>query len=148
MLKGILAVSGHSGLFKKIAEGKTHIIVENLVTERRMPVHSSSKVSALEDIAVFTDSGEKPLKEVLKSIFERENGGKTIDHKVSDEELKRFFSEVVPDFNREKVYVSDIRKVVSWYNILQEKELLDFSEEEEIKTEAEETETEEKSSSE
>ncbi len=129
MLKGILAVSGQSGLFKKVAEGKNHIIAESLLTGKRMPVHSSSKVSSLEDIAIFTESGEKPLKEVLKSISDFEKGGLTIDPKSPDDMLKKYFAQVVPDFNREKVYVSDIRKVVTWYNILHEKEMLDFTEE-------------------
>jgi hypothetical protein len=131
MLKGILAISGQSGLFKKVAEGKNHIIAESLLTGKRMPVHSSSKVSSLEDIAIFTDSGEKPLKEVLKKIFDHENGGKTIDHKSPDPELKKYFTLVVPDYDQDKVYVSDMKKVVLWYNILHDKELLDFTEEEE-----------------
>ncbi len=129
MLKGILAVSGQSGLFKKVAEGKNHIIAESLLTGKRMPVHSSSKVSSLEDIAIFTESGEKPLKEVLKSISDLEQGGRTIEAKSPDEVLKKYFAQVVPDYSRDKVYVSDIRKVVTWYNILHDKEMLDFSEE-------------------
>ena len=129
MLKGILAVSGQSGLFKKIAEGKNHIIAENLLTNKRMPVHASSKVSSLEDIAIFTETGEKPLKEILKSISDHLNGEKCIDHKSADSELKKFFTAVVPDYDRERVYVSDIRKVISWYNILNDNGLLDFTEE-------------------
>lgn len=129
MLKGVLAVSGYSGLYKKVAEGKTHFIVEQLLTKKRMSVQSSAKVSMLEDIAIFTGEGEKPLLDILKNIHVRENGGRTIDHKSSDRELKEFFAEVVPDYDREKVYISDIRKLVSWYNILFEAEMLVFPEE-------------------
>lgn len=146
MLKGILAVSGQSGLFKKVAEGKNHIIAESLLTNKRMPVNSSSKVSSLEDIAIFTDSGEKPLKEVLKSIYDHENGGKSIDPKVSDDELKKYFALVVPDYGRDKVYVSDIKKVISWYNILREKDMLDFTEEMESNQASDESKQEESAS--
>jgi len=131
MLKGILAVSGHQGLFKHIAESKNHIIVESLDTGKRMPVYASSKVSALEDIAIYTDTADVPLRDVFKSIAEREENGEAISHKSSNDQLKAYFAEVLPEYDKERVYVSDIRKVILWYNILCEKNLLDFSEEEE-----------------
>jgi len=145
MLKGILAISGQSGLFKMVAESKNNIIVESLDTKKRLPVHSTSKVSALEDIAIYTETGDVPLKEVFKAIAEKENGGQTLSHKSSANELKSYFGEVVPEFDRDRVYVSDIKKVLMWYNILQEKDMLDFSEEEdeeqtESKTEGDEIE--------
>lgn len=143
-MKGILAISGHQGLFKHIAESKNNIIVESLETGKRMPVYSSSKVSALEDIAIYTNTADVPLKEVFKAIFEKENGGKTISHKSSANEMKAYFEEVLPEYDKDRVYISDIKKVLLWYNILQEKEMLDFSEEEE--TEDQEDKQEEKSS--
>jgi hypothetical protein len=130
MLKGILAISGHSGLFRLVAEPKNSIIVESLDTKKRMPVHSTSKVSSLEDIAVYTEAGDTPLKEVFKSISEKENGGIAIDPKSPDNKLKEYFESIVPDFDRDRVYVSDIRKILLWYNILLEKEMLDFTENE------------------
>jgi hypothetical protein len=136
MLKGILAISGQSGLFKMVAESKNNIIVESLDTQKRIPVYSTSKVSALEDIAIYTETGDVPLKEVFKAISEKEDNGQTISHKSSANELKSYFEEVVAEYDRERVYVSDIKKVLMWYNILQEKEMLDFTEEEEEQPEA------------
>ena len=130
MLKGILAISGQSGLFKMIAESKNNIIVESLDTKKRMPVYSTSKVSGLEDIAIYTDSGDVPLKDVFKLINDKEDGGVAISHKSSANELKTYFDEVLPEYDRDRVYVSDIKKVLLWYNILHEKEMLDFTEEE------------------
>ncbi len=131
MLKGILSISGQSGLFKLVAESKNNIIVESLETQKRIPVHSTSKVSALEDIAIYTDESDVPLKEIFKAISDKENGGSALSHKSSGNELKKYFGEVVPDYDRDRVYVSDIKKVLQWYNVLQEKEMLDFSETEE-----------------
>ena len=131
MLKGILAISGQPGLFKLIAESKNNIIVESMETGKRMPAYSTTKISALEDIAIYTDTDDIPLKDVFKAINEKEDGGKSISHKSSGNELKKYFGEVLPDYDRERVYVSDIKKVVLWYNILHDKDLLDFSEEEE-----------------
>lgn len=135
MLKGILAISGQSGLFKMVAESKNNIIVESLDTQKRIPVYSTSKVSALEDIAIYTETGDVPLKEVFKAISEKEDSGQTISHKSSANELKSYFEGIVPEYDRDRVYVSDIKKVLMWYNILQEKEMLDFSEEEEDQSE-------------
>jgi hypothetical protein len=137
-MKGILAISGHQGLFKHMAESKNSIIVESLETGKRMPVYSSSKVSALEDIAIYTNTADIPLKEVFKAISEKENGGKAISHKASANELKAYFEAVLPDYDDDRVYVSDIKKVLLWYNILQEKEMLDFSEEEETEKQEDE----------
>jgi len=131
MLKGILAISGQSGLFKLVAESKNNIIVESLETKKRIPVYSSTKVSALEDIAIYTETGDVPLKEIFKSISDRENGGSAISHKSSGNELKTYFEEVVPEYDKDRVYISDIKKVILWYNTLLEKEMLDFSELEE-----------------
>jgi hypothetical protein len=140
MLKGILSISGQSGLFKLVAESKNSIIVESLDTKKRIPVYSSVKVSALEDIAIYTIEGETPLKEILKSISEKENGGAALSVKASGNELKAYFEEVVPEFDKERVYISDIKKVLTWYNSLQEKNMLDFSEPEEVTEEKKETE--------
>ncbi len=131
MLKGILSISGHSGLFKLVAESKNSIIVESLDTQKRMPVHSSAKVSALEDIAIYTYEGDTPLKDIFKAISDKEEGGAALTPKSSGKELKAYFSEVVPEYDDDRVYVSDIKKVLMWYNALQKKELLDFSEVEE-----------------
>jgi hypothetical protein len=128
MLKGILSVSGHSGLFKLVAEAKNNIVVESLDTKKRMPVYSTAKVSTLEDIAIFTENEDMPLKDVFKAISNLENGGAAISVKSTDKELKAYFQKVLPAYDKDRVYVSDIRKVLLWYNTLHEKNLLDFSE--------------------
>ena len=140
MLKGILSISGQSGLFKLVAESKNNIIVESLDTKKRVPVYSSSKVSALEDIAIYTETEDVPLKDIFKAISEKEDGGSALSHKSSGNELKKYFEEVVPEYDQDRVYVSDIKKVLQWYNVLQEKEMLDFSETEEEIEETESTE--------
>lgn len=143
MLKGILAISGQQGLFKLVAEAKNNIIVESLETGKRMPAYSTTKISALEDIAIYTDTADIPLKEVFRKIAEKGNSGPAIDHKSSANELKNYFATVLPDYDRDRVYVSDIKKVILWYNVLQEKEMLDFSEsEDEEPTQQEEKEQE------
>jgi hypothetical protein len=130
MLKGILAISGHSGLFKLIAETKNNIIVESLETGKRMPVYSTSKISALDDIAIYSSEGDVPLKNVLKAIFDKEKGGSAIGHKSSGDKLKTYFAEVLPSYDRDRVYVSDIKKVMLWYGMLLQKGLLDFTDKE------------------
>lgn len=124
ILKDILAISGEPGLFKFIAQGKNAIIVEHLETGKRSSAFSSAKVSTLEDISVFTENEDLPLGKVFDKIFDKEAGGPAIDSKVEPEKLKKYFEEVVPDYSREKVYISDIKKIVLWYNILQKKNML------------------------
>jgi hypothetical protein len=138
MLKGILAISGQSGLFKLIAESKNNIIVESLETGKRMPAYSTTKISALEDISIYTDTADVPLKDVFKVIHEKEEGGAAISHKSSPKELKAYLSEILPEYDRDRVYVSDIKKVMLWYNILLERGMLDFSERSEEEEESEE----------
>lgn len=133
MLKDILSISGQPGLFKLVSKGNNNLIVESLITGKRMPAHSSSKVITLEDIAIFTEEGEKPLKEVLKQIAEKESFGQTLDPNSSSKDLLAYFGEVVPDFDKDRVYASDVKKVLKWYNLLQEKQLLEFDEPEESK---------------
>lgn len=121
MLKGILAISGYPGLFKMVTEAKNSIIVESLVTGKRMPAYSTSKISALSDISVFTETGEVQLKELFKKIQE---SGKEISTKATSNEFKAFFEEVIPEYDKDKVYVSDMKKIIQWYLLLNEKNLL------------------------
>jgi len=136
MLKGILAIAGHTGLFKMVSNSKNALIVESLIDKKRMAAYASSKISALEDIAIFTEEGDVQLAEVFKNIKEKENGGRAISHKVSGNELKAYMAEVLPNYDEDRVYVSDMKKVFQWYNILQENNLLNIQEtEEEMKEE-------------
>jgi hypothetical protein len=128
MLKDILAITGQPGLYKMVSKGNNSVIVESLLTQKRFPAHSSSKIISLEDIAIFTVNAEVPLKEVLKKIAEKENKQPAIDHKASANELKSYFKTVLPDYDEDRVYISDIKKLVQWYNILQENDLLNFEE--------------------
>jgi hypothetical protein len=141
MLKDILSISGQSGLFKMISKGNNSLIVESLLNGKRMPAYSSSKVISLEDIAIFTTEGEVALKEVLKKIAEKENNGKAIDHKATSNELKNYMKEILPEYDENRVYVSDIKKLVQWYNLLQEKDLLIFDAEPENAEDTGSTET-------
>lgn len=129
MLKGILAISGQPGLFKVITEGKNGVIVESLLTGKKQTAFASAKMSTLEDIAIYTTSEDFPLKEVFKKINELANGGPAIAANSKPEDLKKYFEKVLPDYDRERVYVSDIKKVLTWFNLLQERGLLDFTEE-------------------
>ncbi|MEE4116213.1 MAG: DUF5606 domain-containing protein [Marinilabiliaceae bacterium] len=123
-LKDILSISGEGGLFRFIAQGKNSIIVEHLETKKRSAAHGTAKVSSLVDIAIFTEGEEVPLGDVFDRIFEKEEGGEAINHKSTPDELKAYFGEVLPDYDRDRVYVSDIRKLISWYNTLQSLKLL------------------------
>lgn len=139
MLKGILAISGQSGLYKVLTEGKNNVIVESLLTGKRSTVYTDAKMSALEDIAIYTTQEDVPLRKVLKKIADKENGGPAIDVKNSPDELKKYFAEILPEYDKERVYFSDVKKVISWYNLLQEKGMLDLVEEEETKPEGDES---------
>jgi hypothetical protein len=135
MLKGILAISGQPGLFKMVTEAKNSIIVESLLTGKRMPAYSTSKISALSDISVFTITGEVQLKEIFKKIQEN---GKLIPSKASTNEIKSFFEEILPEYDKDRVYVSDMKKIIQWYQLLSDQNLLIEPEEE--KTEEKESE--------
>lgn len=142
MLKGILAISGQPGLFKLVAEAKNRIIVESLLTGKRMPASQTAKISSLEDIAVYTKSSDLPLKEVFKKISDHESGGLAISAKSTDNELKKYFEVIVIDYDKDRVYISDIKKIILWYNILHEHQLLDFKEDDEKTETSEESESE------
>jgi hypothetical protein len=123
-LKDIIAISGEPGLFKFIAQGKNAIIVEHIETKKRISAYSSAKISSLEDISIFTEDEDMPLGKVFDKIYEKENGGPSIDPKSEPAKLKNYFEEVLPQYAKERVYPSDIKKVVSWYNLLLSKDML------------------------
>lgn len=135
MLKGILAISGQPGLYKVLTEGKNNVIVESLLTGKRSTVYTDAKMSTLEDIAIYTSQEDMPLKTVFKKIAGKENRGPAINSKESPDKLKKYFAEVLPDYDKDRVYFSDIKKVISWYNLLQEKNLLNLEEDEKIESE-------------
>lgn len=132
-LKDFMAISGEGTLFRFLAQGKNAVIVENLETGRRLSAGPTARVSALEEIAIFTTGEDLPLGKVMDRIWDKEKGGETISHKLPDDELKNYFAEVLPEYDRERVYTSDIKKVLHWYNILHKLNLLVKEEEEEKK---------------
>ena len=136
ILKDILSISGEHGLFRFIAQGKNAVIVEHLETKKRSSAYGSAKVSSLEDIAIFTDKEDMPLGKVFDLISEKENGGPAIDSKSDGEALRSWFEGILPEFSKDKVYTSDIKKVAYWYNILHKLNLL-VKEEPESVTESE-----------
>jgi hypothetical protein len=114
----IIAVTGKPGLFHVVSQTKTGIVVESLSDKKRFPILSTQNVSLLENIAIFTYEEEVPLLTVFKSIFEKEEGKETISHKENGAKLTSFFSEILPDFDQERVYTSNIKKIIQWYNML------------------------------
>jgi hypothetical protein len=131
MLKQILSISGKPGLYKLISQSKNMIIVESLLDEKRLPAYSHDRVISLGDIAIFTETEEVPLREVFNKIKEKTNSEKALSDKASDVELKAFFEEILPDYDKERVHKSDMKKVVAWFNLLIQSGYNDFSEEKE-----------------
>lgn len=129
MLKEILSISGKPGLYKLVNNTSNAIIVESLLDGKRFPAYSNSKIISLEDISIYTENEDMPLKEVLKRIFDKEKGADILSHKEATEKIQAYFEEVVPEYDKERVYVSDMRKIIQWYNLLSEKKILNFSEE-------------------
>jgi hypothetical protein len=129
MLKEILSVTGKPGLFKLVSQAKNMLIVESLIDGKRIPTYSKDKVVSLGDIAIFTDTEEVPLAEVFEKIKTKENAAiASIDPKSDNETLRKYLAEVLPDYDRERVYPSDIRKLIMWYNTLINGKITDFVE--------------------
>ena len=130
-LKDILSISGKGGLFRYIAQARNGIVVESLEDKKRHVAPATARVSSLEDIAIFTRDEEVPLGDVFYSIHEENDGSETISHRVAPDQLKDYFEGIVPDYDEERVYVSDIRKVIQWYNQLQKLDMLEVIDKEE-----------------
>lgn len=137
MLKKILSISGKSGLYKLVSYGKNMLIVEGLSDGKRVPAYSHDKIISLGDIAIYTYNEEVSLSSVMQTIYDK-NEGKTVDAKqYSDKKsLFAYFEEILPDFDQERVYPNDIKKVITWYNLLVGAGFTSFKEEEEEATEA------------
>ncbi len=132
MLKDILAISGKPGLYRLVSQTTKGIVVESLDTGSKTIIGNSYKVSALKDIAIFTETEEKPLEDVFKNMYNIENGNPaSVNEKGKPEEIKAYFEKVLPDYDRDRVYVSDMKKVIKWYNILQQHDLLKVEEQKE-----------------
>lgn len=138
MLKGILSIAGKPGLFRLVSQGKNTIIVEALATGKRTPVQIRDRVISLADVSMYTTDDDTPLAQVLTSLHDVAEG-KTVDHKaMTDEQVREYFGTVLPDFDRDRVHTSDIRKLFTWYNLLVEAGVDTYIDEEETKADDEE----------
>ena len=132
MLKKILSISGKPGLYKLVSTSKTITLVESLIDKKRLPIYPQEKIVSLGEIAIYTLEDEIPLKDVFTKIKENENGEKIADDvKSSNKEMFSYFETVLPTYDKEKVYASDIKKIINWYNLLIENSI-DFEVEEDI----------------
>ena len=123
-LSGIISISGMSGLYKVIAQSKSGLIIESIVDKKRTTTPSTQKVSSLEDISMYTTGEDVLLKVILGTMKETLKGGQALDHKSPDADLRKFFESVLPTYDKDRVYTSDIKKVIMWYNILQANDML------------------------
>jgi hypothetical protein len=124
------SIPGKPGVFKMISQSKSGAIVESLIDGKRLPVFVSDKISSLEEISMFTNGDDIPLKTVFQNIFKKEDGKEaSVSPKADNKALQTYFSEVLPDWDQDRVYASDIKKVIAWYNLLASKNLISLEEE-------------------
>lgn len=128
-LTGIISISGKPGLYKVIAQSKNSIIVESLDTNKRVPAYATDRISAIEDISIYTYEEEVPLKTIFAAIFEKEGGKNVATPKDDAKKLEKYLSEILPNYDKERVYASDIRKIFQWYNKLNDNGLIVIEEE-------------------
>lgn len=126
-LDKVLSISGKPGLYKLIAQTRGGFLAESFLDGKKMPVSMRNNVSILSEIAIYTYTEEIPLREVLQSILDKEDGQKAIDHKSSKKELLDYFRDILPEYDEDRVYASDIKKIIHWYNLLVSKDITDFS---------------------
>ena len=125
-LQDILSISGKGGLYKLVGSMKNGVIVESLIDGKKTPAHAHNRISALSDISIYGEDGEKPLQEIIKAIVVKFNGETIAYKKWNGTELKSEFSEIFPDYDEDRVYVSDLKKVYQWTNLLLENKLIDL----------------------
>ena len=123
-LQGIISISGRPGLFKIVTQGKSNVIVESLIDKKRFPAFASEKISSIEDISIFTDAEDVKLTDVFATLLAQNDGKEGINHKVEEAVLRKTFEGVLPNYDIDRVYLSDIRKVFQWYNLLLKEGLL------------------------
>ena len=123
-LEGIINISGKPGLYKVISQGNNPVIVESLIDGKKTPLHSNAQANMLEEIGIYTNDDTKPLADIFDNIAQKENCKQTINHKSPSSELLAYFIEILPDYDEERVYISDIKKVIQWYNAMQKHGLI------------------------
>jgi len=123
-LQGIISISGRPGLFKIVTQGKSNVIVESLIDKKRFPAFASEKISSIEDISIFTYDEDVKLTDVFSTLLSQNDGKESINHKVEESVLRSTFTSVLSNYDIDRVYLSDIRKVFQWYNLLLKEGLL------------------------
>ena len=117
-LSGIIAISGKGGLYTIAGQSKNNVIVESVIDGKKFPAFSSNRISALEDISIYTYEGDELLADIFKVIFDKEKGGEAPSHKDSVDDLKKYLRGIIPEYDEERVFTSDIKKLFQWYNLL------------------------------
>ena len=128
-LEGIINVAGKAGLYKIVSQAKNTVIVESLTDKKRSPLYSNNQANTLEEIGIYTYDDTKPLSEIFDDIAKKEDCKQAISHKSSTNELNTYFREILTDYDEERVYISDIKKVIQWYNALQKSGLIELPKE-------------------
>ena len=145
MLKKILSISGKPGLYKLVSTSKTITLVESLIDQKRLPIYPQEKIVSLGEIAIYTSDDEVPLKDVFAKMKENENGEKiSDDNKSNNAKLFSYFETVLPTYDKEKVYASDVKKIINWYNLLIENDIDFTADEESESSEADNNDTDKK----
>ena len=129
-LDGIINISGKPGLYKVISQGNNIVVVESLIDGKKTPLHSNAQANMLKEIGIYANDDTKPLSEIFDNIAQKENGNQTINHKSPVSELLAYFIEILPDYDQDRVYISDIKKVFQWYNAMQNHGLIKLVEKE------------------
>ncbi len=138
MLKEIFSISGKPGLYKMVSQGKNMFVVESLKDKKRIPAFAKDKIISLGDTAIYTEIGEKPLGEIFELIKVKENGQKcSIAPKSDNPTLITYMEELLPNYDKDRVYPTDIKKMIGWYNLLTENGITDFSKTEDSSNEEE-----------
>lgn len=136
-LEKIISVGGKPGLYEVLTQTRTGVLAASLMDGKRITVSARENVSLLSEIAIYTLTEEMPLGEVFQKIFDHLSGASALSHKSSKDELEAFFFDVLPEYDEDRVYASDIKKVVQWYNLLIGKGVTDFSTQDESETNSE-----------
>ena len=129
-LEGIINISGKAGLYKVISKGSNTVIVQSLNDGKKIPLHSNAQANMLEEIGIYTHDDTKSLSDIFDAIAQKENCKETINHKSSENELRAYFTEILPDYDQDRVYLSDIKKVFQWYNVMQKHDLIKITKKE------------------
>ena len=123
-LEGIINVAGKPGLYKVISKGNKKVIVESFIDGKKSPLYSDNQANMLEEIGIYTYDDTKPLSEIFDNIAKKEKGEQALNHKSSTKQLTIYFREILADYDEERVYISDIKKIIQWYNSMQKKGLI------------------------